>query len=193
MIKLTNKITMKFIATLFSALSLVFGAKVLANTKQMSAKTNFYELSFISLDGKKIDFSEFKGKKVLIVNTASKCGFTPQYADLEKLYNEYKEKVVIVGFPSNDFGGQEPGNNNEIREFCQMNYGVTFLMMSKSDVKGENKNSVYKWLTEEDKNGWNTQEPTWNFCKYLIDENGQLVKFFSSKVKPMDEEIISLL
>ncbi len=168
---------------------LFFGTTTKSNAQDKKAKTSFYQLSFTSLDGKKVDFSTFKGKKVLIVNTASKCGFTPQYADLQKLSDQYKDKLVVVGFPSNDFGKQEPGTNEEIANFCQVNYGVTFLMMEKSDVKGKDKNVVYQWLTNKDKNGWNTEEPSWNFCKYLVDENGNLQKFYSSRVTPMSEDI----
>ena len=173
---------------LFSFLFL--GNSIKANAQDKKAKTSFYQLKFTSLDGKTIEFSEFKGKKVLIVNTASKCGFTPQYADLQELYDQYKDKLIVIGFPSNDFAKQEPGSNEEIASFCQVNYGVTFLMMEKSSVKGKDKNVVYQWLTDENKNGWNTKSPSWNFCKYLIDENGNLLKFYPSKVKPLSADII---
>ena len=164
-----------------------------SNPGHIQATTSFYDLKFTSIDGKVIDFKEYKGKKLLIVNTASECGYTPQYADLEKLNQEYGTKVVVLGFPANNFGGQEPGTNKEISGFCQKNYGVTFQLFEKSSVKGEDKNEVYKWLTDKSKNGWNDQEPTWNFCKYLINEKGELVKFYPSKVKPMSEEILSML
>ncbi len=168
---------------------LLLGVQVTSSAQDKKAKESFYNLSFTSLDGKKVDFSTFKGKKVLIVNTASKCGFTPQYADLQTLATQYAGKLIVVGFPSNDFGKQEPGSNEEIAEFCQKNYGVTFLMMDKSSVKGKDKNVVYQWLTDKNKNGWNTDEPSWNFCKYLIDENGNLLKFYSSKVNPLSEDV----
>ncbi|MDR0713955.1 MAG: glutathione peroxidase [Bacteroidales bacterium] len=158
-----------------------------------SKSSGFYQLSFVALDGTKVNFSDFKGKSVLIVNTASKCGYTPQYADLQRLSEQYGDKLVVIGFPSNDFGKQEPGTNGEIALFCRENYGVRFLMMEKSSVKGDQKNKVYQWLTDKSKNGWNTEEPKWNFCKYLVDSNGKLVKFFPSKVKPLSEEITSLL
>lgn len=174
-------------------LIVLFGISATTDAQDKKAETDFYRLSFTSLDGKKVNFSDFKGKKVLIVNTASKCGFTPQYADLQTLSNQYKGKLVVIGFPSNDFGKQEPGTNEEIGEFCQKNYGVTFLMMEKSTVKGADKNTVYQWLTDKNKNGWNTDEPSWNFCKYLVDENGNLLKFYSSKVKPLDEQITNEL
>ncbi|MDR1667880.1 MAG: glutathione peroxidase [Bacteroidales bacterium] len=155
--------------------------------------SGFYQLSFVALDGAKVDFSDFKGKNVLIVNTASKCGYTSQYADLQRLSEQYEGKLVVIGFPSNDFGKQEPGTNGEIALFCSENYGVRFLMMEKSSVKGKHKNAVYQWLTDKSKNGWNTKEPKWNFCKYLIDSKGNLLQFFSSGVKPLSEEITSFL
>ena len=154
---------------------------------------NLYDYKVESLDGKEINFADFKGKKVLIVNTASECGFTPQFKELEELHQKYGNNLIVIGFPSNDFGAQDPGSNSDIKQFCELNYGVTFLMMEKSSVKGKEKNDVYKWLSEKDKNGWNTSEPGWNFCKYLIDEKGRLTAFFPSKVKPMSTEITSKL
>ncbi|MFL5752549.1 MAG: glutathione peroxidase [Bacteroidia bacterium] len=145
-----------------------------------------------TLEGKEFDFSSLKGKKVLIVNTASECGYTPQYKGLEELYEKYKDKnFVIIGFPCNDFGGQEPGTNDEIKSFCSKNYGVTFQMMDKVTVKGENAAPIYKWLTQKSLNGVADSEVKWNFNKYLIDENGKLVKYLPSGVKPMDAEITS--
>lgn len=156
----------------------------------MLTGTSFYDFKVASLDGKEIDFSAFKGKKVMVVNTASKCGYTPQYADLQKLYDKYKGKLVIVGFPANNFGEQEPGSNNEIGEFCKKNYGVTFLMAEKVSVKGEDAHPLFKYLAEEAKK-MGTPDPVvkWNFTKFLIDEKGKLVKVFPSKVNPMSEEI----
>jgi glutathione peroxidase len=146
------------------------------------------------LDGSTIDLSKYKGKKILIVNTASKCGFTPQYADLEKLYEKYKSKLVIVGFPANNFGQQEPGSNSEIKEFCTKNYGVSFPMADKVDVIGDNTHPLFKYLTDEAKK-LGVQDPVikWNFTKFLIDENGKLVAVFPSKVTPMSEEITKYL
>ncbi|MDR1155657.1 MAG: glutathione peroxidase [Bacteroidales bacterium] len=180
-----------FSVCLFSFL--FFGTSVQSNAQDKKAKTSFYKLSFTSLDGKKVKFSSFKGKKVLLVNTASKCGYTPQYADLQKLSDQYKDQLVVIGFPSNDFGKQEPGTNEEIAGFCRENYGVTFLMMEKSDVKEKTKNVVYQWLTDKDKNGWNTQEPGWNFCKYLVDEKGNLLEFYPSATKPFSEDITKMI
>ncbi|MFM7857228.1 MAG: glutathione peroxidase [Flammeovirgaceae bacterium] len=134
-----------------------------------------------------MDFSKYKGKTLLIVNVASKCGYTPQYTDLQKLHELYGNKVTILGFPADNFGHQEPGTNAEIGEFCKKNYGVTFQMFEKISVKGDDQHDLYKWLKE--KTG---QEPTWNFCKYLVKADGS-VKFFASKVKPMDDAILSEL
>lgn len=152
--------------------------------------TSIYDFKVAGLDGKEIDFAKFKGKKVLVVNTASECGYTPQYADLQKLYDKYKNKLVIVGFPANNFGGQEPGSNEEINSFCKKNYGVTFPMAAKVSVKGDDAAPLFKYLTEEAKKMGNPDPVVkWNFTKFLIDENGKLVKVFPSKVAPMSEEI----
>jgi glutathione peroxidase len=156
--------------------------------------SSVYDFKVSSLDGGVIDLSSYKGKKILIVNTASKCGFTPQYADLEKLYEKYKDKLVIVGFPANDFGSQEPGTNTEIKEFCTKNYGVTFPMAAKVDVIGENTAPLFKYLTDEAiKLGTATPVIKWNFTKFLIDENGKLIAVFDSKVTPMSDQITSHL
>lgn len=160
---------------------------------QAKSTTSVYDINYTSIDGKEMNLQQYKGKKILIVNVASKCGFTPQYAELEKLYETHKDKLVIVGFPANDFKKQEPGTNTEIAQFCSLNYGVTFPMAAKISVIGENKHPLYKWLTDKKLNGWNDQEPQWNFFKYLIDEKGELIHVFPSTTKPMDEEIINSL
>jgi glutathione peroxidase len=158
------------------------------------AAVTVYDFKVPSLDGGTIDLSAYKGKKILIVNTASKCGFTPQYADLQKLYDKYKDKLVIIGFPENDFGGQEPGTNSEIKEFCTKNYGVTFPMAAKVDVVGENTSPLFKYLTEEAiRLGTPAPVIKWNFTKFLLDENGKLIAVFNSKVTPMSDEITSHL
>ena len=151
---------------------------------------SIYDFKVQGLEGKEIDFAQFKGKKILVVNTASKCGYTPQYEELQQLHNKYKDKLVIVGFPANNFGGQEPGSNSEIGEFCKRNYGVTFLMAEKVSVTGEDAHPLFKYLTAEAKK-LGVQDPVvkWNFTKFLVDEKGKLVKVFPSKVKPMSEEI----
>ena len=156
--------------------------------------TTVHDFKVKGLDGNTLDLSKFKGKKMLIVNTASKCGYTPQYADLEKLYETYKGKLVVVGFPANNFGQQEPGSAAEITEFCTKNYGVTFPMADKVDVVGDNTAPLFKYLTDEaHKLGVTDPVIKWNFTKFLIDENGKLIAVFPSKVKPMDEQITKYL
>jgi glutathione peroxidase len=160
---------------------------VLIMALMMLASPSVYEFKMNSIDGQEIDFSKYKGKNLLIVNVASKCGFTPQYAELEKLHEAYGDKLVILGFPANNFGSQEPGTNLEIAQFCDKNYGVKFQMFEKISVKGEDQHPLYKLLKE--KSG---EEPTWNFCKYLVKPDGT-VKFFNSKVAPMSNDIVSQL
>jgi glutathione peroxidase len=188
---------MKLLIPLFTLLTACFGvnaikSKPLEGNTIMSTK-NLYDFKMKSIDGEVIDFSKYKGKKVLIVNTASECGYTPQYAELEELNKKYGNKVVILGFPANNFGGQEPGSNKEIASFCQKNYGVSFQLFEKVDVLGDDACDLYKWLSTKELNGWNSQAPKWNFNKYLIDENGQLVKYFPSSVKPMSKEILDAI
>lgn len=154
---------------------------------------SIYDFKVEALDGGKIDFGRFKGKKILVVNTASECGYTPQYEDLQKLSEKYKDKLVIIGFPSNDFGKQEPGSNKEIATFCKKNYGVTFPMAAKIVVTGDDKAPIYHWLTEKDHNGYETTVVKWNFQKYLINEKGALVHVFYSKTKPMSEEMLKAI
>ena len=154
-------------------------------------KQTIYQFKVTDLYGNEFDFASLKGKKVLIVNTASECGLTPQYKDLEAIYGKYKDKnFVIVGFPANNFGAQEPGSNEQIATFCQKNYGVTFPMMGKISVKGNDKHELYKFLTEKSKNGLQDSEVEWNFQKYLINEQGELVKVLSPRVLPTDNEIV---
>lgn len=155
--------------------------------------TTIYDFKVPSLDGGTIDFSKYKGKKILVVNTASECGYTPQYADLQKLYDGHKSKLVIVGFPANNFGGQEPGTNAEIKEFCKKNYGVSFPMAGKVSVKGDDIHPLFKWLTSKDENGVMDAEIKWNFTKFLLDEKGKLIAVFPSKVNPTSEEITKYL
>jgi glutathione peroxidase len=155
---------------------------------------SFYDLSITALDGKtKINFKDFKGKKVLCVNTASKCGFTPQYEGLQQLQERYKDKLIIVGFPCNQFLGQESGTATEIAEFCSKNYGVTFQMTEKIHVKGKEQHPVYQWLCQKINNGKEDVTVGWNFGKFLIDENGNYVAYFPSKVTPLSTEITSKL
>ena len=145
------------------------------------------------IDGKQINLAAYKGKKILIVNTASKCGYTPQYESLQKVYDQYKDKLVILGFPCNQFGGQEPGTNEEIAAFCKANYGVNFPLADKIDVKGANIAPIYQWLTQKAKNGVLDANISWNFNKFLLDENGKMIAYFPSNVKPESEAITAYL
>lgn len=154
---------------------------------------SIYDYKIESLDGNTIDFSQFKGKKILIVNTASKCGYTPQYKGLEKLYEQYKDKLVIIGFPSDNFGGQEYQDNSEIKSFCTLKFGVTFPLTTRVDVKGDNITPIYKYLCNKSENGVLDAKISWNFNKFLIDEKGNLIAHFDSNVTPESEEILQYL
>ena len=156
-------------------------------------KTSFYDLSATTIDGQNFDFTTLKGKRVLLVNVASKCGYTSQYEGLQELHSTYgSDEFVIIGFPSNDFGGQEPGTNGDIKTFCSKNYGVSFLMANKVSVKGKDIDPLFKWLNSQENQSF-VGDIMWNFEKYLIDENGHLVKRFRSSTKPDSDKIISLL
>jgi len=161
------------------------GINVFENKNNVNAPQSFYSLKATLNNGEEISFERFKNKKVLIVNLASLCGFTPQYEELQALY-ENAENLLILGFPANNFGEQEPGSDADIGNFCKLNYGVTFPLFKKADVKGNEKQPVYQWLSDKNKNGWNDEEPQWNFYKYLIDENGNLQSVSSSSVLPAD-------
>ncbi|MEQ8426166.1 MAG: glutathione peroxidase [Cyclobacteriaceae bacterium] len=165
-------------------LSSLFGSDVTGQ----DGKGSIYDFKMTSLEGKEIDFGQYEGKNLLIVNTASKCGYTYQYADLEKLHEQYGEQVTVLGFPANNFLWQEPGSNEEIAAFCEKNYGVKFQMFEKISVKGSDKHPLYRWL--EAKSG---KSPSWNFCKYIVNKKGEVVGFFPAKVSPLDSEIISLV
>ena len=162
------------------------GINIKENNKKIISPESIYSLKVKTTNGEEVGFEKFRGKKILIVNLASQCGFTPQYNQLEELFQLDKNKITILGFPSNDFGGQEPGTDEEIEQFCKVNFGVTFPLFKKDHVKGDNKQPVYQWLCDAAKNGWNNKEPSWNFCKYLIDEQGNLEKTFSSSVSPLE-------
>jgi glutathione peroxidase len=162
------------------------------NTVATMPKKNIYQFKVEDLYGKTFDFASLKGKKIMIVNTASKCGLTPQYKELEALYKEYSSKgLVIVGFPANNFASQEPGTNEEIATFCQMNYGVTFPMMDKVSVKGDDMAAVYQFLTQKSKNGLEDSDVSWNFQKYLLNEQGELEKVISPRTSPKDPEVLN--
>ncbi len=176
------------------SLSLAFFWNNTVHTPDSPVQTQtIYDFKVAGLNGGTIDFAGFKGKKILIVNTASKCGFTPQYEDLEALYKKYEGRLVIVGFPANNFFSQEPGSNETIEAFCKKNYGVTFPMAAKISVKGKDMAAIYKWLCNKTENGVMDAKVSWNFNKFLLDENGKLIGHFKSKVKPLSEEIVSKL
>ena len=156
-------------------------------------KNDFYDLRAISIDGDTISMDKFKNKTIMIVNVASRCGYTPQYSELQKLNMIYDSTLAILGFPSNDFLWQEPGDNDEIKLFCQRNYGVTFQMFEKTNVKGKKIHPIYDWLSSKDKNGWNEQAPKWNFYKYVISKEGKLINFFPSSISPLDSSITELI
>ena len=162
--------------------------------KSSEQMKNIYDLEIKTLDeNSTIKLSDFKGKKILFVNVASECGFTKQYEDLQKLHEKYKDNLVLIGFPCNQFGGQEPGSAGEIQSFCQKNFGVTFLLTEKIDVKGENQHPIYQWLTQKSENGKGDYEVGWNFNKFLVSENGELMGYFGSRTKPLDTELVSLI
>lgn len=164
--------------------------QTMVKSDEMAKPQSIYDFKVAGLeDGKTINFADYKGKKILIVNTASECGFTPQYGDLEKISKEYADKVVVIGFPANNFGGQEPGSAKEISTFCTKNYGVTFPMASKVSVKGDDIAPIYKYLSDKDLNGVKNTTILWNFTKFLVDENGQLIDSFVSTTKPTSESI----
>jgi len=172
---------------------LLFVAMLILNfvSAQPKPAHSFYDFKATTIDGKEFSFNQLKGKKILIVNTASKCGNTPQYADLEKLYEKYKGKnFVIIGFPANNFGAQEPGTNKDISEFCSKNYGVSFQMMSKISVKGSDMDALYLWLTQKDQNGVADAPVKWNFQKFMIDENGKWVDFVAPGESPNCDKIV---
>lgn len=169
-------------------LTLLFSLITISMVKE---DKTLYDFKVTDINGQQFDFSSLKGKKVLVVNVASKCGLTPQYTKLQELYEKYKDQnFVIIGFPANNFMGQEPGTDEEIKTFCTLNYNVTFPMMSKIDVKGDNKAPIYKWLTEKTENGKMNAEVEWNFQKFMIDENGRLVDFVSPREDPFCDKIV---
>ncbi len=168
--------------------------RILQNDKRAVPAQPFHTLSATLSNGKPLDFSQLKGKKVLLVNTASNCGYTGQYEELQQLHEQLKGQLEVIGFPANDFQEQEKDDDQTISQFCQVNYGVSFPLAKKSVVvKGQGQNPVYNWLTDPGKNGWNGHQPDWNFSKYLLDENGVLTHYFGPAVSPVGEEIKSAL
>lgn len=166
-----------------------FNGEHLINKKNSAPSIPIYTLNAYTNQGELISFHDFKGQYLLLANTASDCGYSPQYAELQQLHDRFKGRLTVLAFPANDFGGQEPGNNDEIARFCGSNFGVTFPVMMKSQVKGPDQHEVYQWLTDPAKNGWNNREPNWNFCKYLINASGTLIGFFESGISPLDDDI----
>lgn len=162
-------------------------------TTETTARGSVYDFTLEDINGKPVKLSQFAGKKLLIVNTASECGFTPQYKELEELYKKHGDRVTVLGFPANNFGGQEPGTNLQIATFCEKNYGVTFPLFAKISVTGADTAPLYQFLSDKTRNGATDAKPTWNFCKYLIDEQGHVIGFYPSKVKPMSEELIAAI
>lgn len=183
----------QFIYPVRKRLIKLFNPGTTANKPSDAGTNSIHKFRIEGIEGKEINLEDYKGKKILLVNTASECGFTPQYATLQQLHEKYGSKLGVIGFPSNNFGAQEPGTENEIMTFCERNYGVTFPLSKKIDVTGEHQHPLFRWLTKKELNGWNDRDPNWNFCKYLIDENGRLIQFFSHKLDPMDEKIISAI
>ena len=174
--------------TLIMALFNFFG-----NAQTVAPKESLYDIKIYGINGKLLDLNQYKGKKILFVNVASKCGFTNQYEGLQELYSKNKEKLMVIGLPCNQFGAQEPGTKAEIQSFCKLNYGVDFPMTEKVDVKGANQHPLYKWLTQKEKNSKLNSAVKWNFQKYLVDEEGRLIDVFYSITKPMSSKISNLL
>ena len=158
-----------------------------------NAQESIYDIEINDISGNPIDLKQFRGKHILFVNVASECGFTPQYAGLEELHQQFKENLVVIGLPCNQFGGQEPGTEKEVQQFCTKNFGVSFLLTEKIEVKGEGKHQLYNWLTDKKKNGKSSSSVKWNFQKYVVDEKGEFVNYFYSTTKPMSLKITSLL
>ena len=188
---------MKYIIVFVCVALLVGFVYPFFKAKELDVKNlskNFYDYSLELIDGEKITLDKYKGKKVIIVNVASKCGYTYQYGGLQNLYEEYSDKIEVIGIPTNDFMWQEPGKNKDIQTFCSVNYGVTFPIIKKTVVKKNiNQHPIYSWLSSKQLNGWNDSEPGWNFYKYLVNEKGELIDMLSSKVKPQDKKIIDFI
>ena len=183
---------LKAIYPLFTGYRRLFGksTKELVNIKNVQPIQSFYDLSVPLSNGEQLNFASLKGKKVLLVNTASDCGYTAQYQDLEKLYEQNINGLVIIGFPANDFKEQEKGSDEEIAQFCKINFGVTFQLAKKGSViKGRDQQIIFQWLTDRNKNGWNEKSPSWNFSKYLVNEQGVLTHYFDPAISPLSDEV----
>lgn len=185
---------MQYIYPMLKGMGKLFGVNGKILTENKKAVESFYNLKATLNTGVELDFNSLRNKKVLIVNTASDCGYTPQYKELQQLYDLHKDVIEIIAFPANDFKEQEKADDTAIANFCEINYGVTFPLVKKAVVvKNETQHVVYKWLTEANKNGWNTKAPSWNFCKYLIDQNGNLTHFFEAALSPLDKTVLEVI
>ena len=194
MYKIISVISILIVFIIVFSISSLYGISWISKKDDIvGLSENLYKYSAIDINGNTITFEQFKGKYILIVNTASKCGFTYQYGQLQKLYEIYKNKLVICAFPSNNFLWQEPLSNEGIKKFCNNNYGVTFSVFEKTSVKGNNKHPIYKWLSNKKLNGHIDKEPNWNFCKYIIDSEGKLIYYFGSSVEPLSSQITDIL
>ena len=193
-----TRFSLKLLFRIFTLCTVLITVVIISSNNTINAggynnsMKSFYDLQLNDINGKKIDLLSLKGKKILLVNVASKCGYTDQYSDLQELYETHSDKLEIIGIPCNDFGRQEPGSASEIINFCKINYGVTFTIAEKQKIKSKPVSQTYEWLSNPDLNGWNSSLPSWNFCKYMIDESGKLTHFFKSGVNPNDKEILDL-
>ena len=191
--KWRNIMLASIITAASGAAVMLFGKSVKHPPAEYTSLNSIHDIKVADIQGNTISLGQYAGKKILIVNVASRCGYTGRYKELQKLYDRYGDKVEVIAVPCNDFGGQEPGSSSEISEFCKLNYGVTFPILKKANIKSAPMHPLYEWLSNETKNGWNTSLPSWNFCKYLLDEKGSLIRFFRSGVSPMSSDILSAL
>ena len=194
-IKKRKKIIMfTFASTVITGVfSMAFSKNVIEHEGVVSGSKSFYDLSINDINGEEINLERFKGKKIMIVNVASRCGYTSQYRDLQSLYEKNKDKLEIIAVPCNDYGSQESGSNSDIKNFCETNYGVSFTMGSKQQIKSSPMSDLYRWLSDPKQNGWNSSLPSWNFCKYVINEDGQLTHFLRSGVSPTGKEMSEII
>ena len=189
-----KRVVLGFLVTAVHGLaSAVFSKSSISAEPRVRSYSSFYDINLSNIDNEQIRLSKFKGKKVIIVNVASRCGYTSQYKKLQELYEKHNDKLEIIAVPCNDFGYQEPGSAEQIKDFCNVNYGVTFLIASKQKIKLSPRSDIYNWLSDPKLNGWNDQLPSWNFCKYVINEQGELMYFFRSSVDPMSKEFLDIL
>tara|TARA_B110000196_G_C21110430_1_gene647487 strand:+ start:1114 stop:1716 length:603 start_codon:yes stop_codon:yes gene_type:complete len=191
-IKTSLLLSVTVLASFFLFLMFFFNSSLSASPENQSI-SSIYDIKLESISGVDLDLETYRGKKILIVNVASNCGFTSQYKALQDLYDQYGDKIEVIAIPCNDFGGQEPGSSKEIIEFCSLNYSTTFPFIAKSNIKSTPQHPLYTWLSDPSLNGWNKKLPSWNFCKYLINEKGELTHFFRSNISPTSKKITSLL